>query len=64
MNNTPNTYAAGAIRDYMPAPFHTSNLVTDEVIHPEHEDSKHRGGLTFTLSLNNTVAVWKVMLNY
>tara|TARA_R100001530_G_C4253621_1_gene138551 strand:+ start:237 stop:611 length:375 start_codon:yes stop_codon:yes gene_type:complete len=64
LNNTPNTYVAGMIKEYMPAPFHAMNLVTDEIIHPEHEDSKHRGGLTFTLSLNDTVAVWKVMLNY
>tara|TARA_R100000458_G_C8274085_1_gene249004 strand:+ start:2416 stop:2787 length:372 start_codon:yes stop_codon:yes gene_type:complete len=59
-----NTNTAEALKELMPAPFHAMNLVTDEVIHPQDENSKHRGGLTFTLNINDTVAVWKVMLNF
>tara|TARA_B100000214_G_C23968402_1_gene628885 strand:+ start:2037 stop:2396 length:360 start_codon:yes stop_codon:yes gene_type:complete len=44
-----NTYSAGAILDYLPEI--TRNRITNLVIHPQHDDTPNRGGVSFELEM-------------
>tara|TARA_B100000214_G_scaffold370595_1_gene345508 strand:+ start:3935 stop:4312 length:378 start_codon:yes stop_codon:yes gene_type:complete len=51
MKTESNTYSAGAIIDYIPE--YTRLQMEDVVIHPQHDDTNHRGGVSFTLNYMN-----------
>ena len=53
-----NTYSAGAILDYIPE--YTREQLMDLVIHPQHDDTNHRGGVTFNLDYMGVVCNYKV----
>ena len=62
MKTQSNTYSAGAILDYLPK-FVIENM-EDLTIYPEHEDTEHRGGISFILTLNNVSIKYKVIHNF
>ena len=58
-----NTSSAGAILDYMPQ-LMRDEMISDLVIMPEHEDTKHHGGVRFRLQSNNKDANWEIIHNF
>ena len=62
MKTKSNTYSAGAIMDYLPKFIH--NVMEDLTILPQHEDTKHRGGVTFILTVNNVSIRYKIIHNF
>ena len=48
--------------DYLPKFIH--NVMEDLTILPEHEDTKHRGGVTFILTVNNVSIRYKIIHNF
>ena len=62
MKTETNTYSAGAIMDYLPKFIH--NVMEDLTILPEQEDTKHRGGVTFILTVNNVPLQYNVIHNF
>ena len=62
METKSNTYSAGAILDYLPD--FIKNVMEDLTIYPEHEDTKHRGGISFILTVNNVPLQYKVIHNF
>tara|TARA_R100000458_G_C8220659_1_gene205129 strand:+ start:114 stop:527 length:414 start_codon:yes stop_codon:yes gene_type:complete len=58
-----NTNSAGAILDYMPT-IMRDDMIKDLVIIPEHEDTKHHGGVKFVLHANGKSATWEIIHNF
>jgi len=57
-----NTYSAGAILDYIPET--TRNRITNVVIHPQHDDTPHRGGVSFQLEMLGVNIGYKIVHNW
>tara|TARA_R100000152_G_C6781663_1_gene216709 strand:- start:1276 stop:1668 length:393 start_codon:yes stop_codon:yes gene_type:complete len=57
-----NTYSAGAILDYLPK--FTRNRITNIVVHPQHDDTPHRGGVSFELDMLGVNMGYKVIHNW
>ena len=62
MKTQSNTYSAGAIMDYLPD--FIKNVMEDLTIYPEHEDTEHRGGISFILTVNDVSLRYKVIHNF
>jgi len=62
MKTQSNTYSAGAIMDYLPD--FIKNIMEDLIIYPEHEDTKHRGGISFILTVNDVPLQYNVIHNF
>ena len=59
MKTNSNTYSAGAILDNIPE--YTREKLLNLIIHPQHEDTNHRGGVTFDLDYMGVVCRYKVI---
>ena len=59
MKTNSNTYSAGAILDNIPE--YTREKLLNLIIHPQHEDTNHRGGVTFDLDYMVVVCRYKVI---
>jgi len=58
-----NTSSAGAILDYMPK-LMKDNMISELIIFPEHEHTKHHGGIEFRLQASGKDTIWKIIHNF
>ena len=58
MKTETNTYSAGAILDCIPE--YTRKQIQNIIIHPQHDDTNHRGGVTFDLDYIGVVCRYKI----
>lgn len=63
MEDEVTSYSAGAIMDYIPPMLHR-HAITDIVVHPGPNKENERGGVSFTVTVNDIGLRWKVIHNW